>query len=62
MDSIPKTLENIIVDLSKLPGIGRRTAERLAIFLLESDSKYLKSFSININSPETIGKVFIKIQ
>jgi len=50
MDSIPKTLENIIVDLSKLPGIGRRTAERLAIFLLESDSKYLKSFSININS------------
>ena len=49
MDSIPKTLENIIVDLTKLPGIGRRTAERLAIFLLESDSEYLKSFSININ-------------
>ena len=49
MDSIPKTLENIIIDLSKLPGIGRRTAERLAIFLLESDSEYLKSFSININ-------------
>ncbi|OUW11197.1 MAG: recombination protein RecR [Candidatus Pelagibacter sp. TMED166] len=49
MDSIPKTLENIISDLSKLPGIGRRTAERLAIFLLESDSLYLKSFSKNIN-------------
>lgn len=49
MDSIPKTLENIIVDLTKLPGIGRRTAERLAIFLLESDSDYLKSFSNNIN-------------
>ena len=44
MDSIPKTLENIISDLSKLPGIGRRTAERLAIFLLESDSLFLKSF------------------
>ena len=50
MDSIPKTLENIISDLSKLPGIGRRTAERLAIFLLESDSIFLKSFSININN------------
>ena len=49
MNSIPKTLENIISDLSKLPGIGRRTAERLAIFLLESDSLYLKSFSKNIN-------------
>tara|TARA_Y100001970_G_scaffold34771_1_gene43018 strand:+ start:2132 stop:2752 length:621 start_codon:yes stop_codon:yes gene_type:complete len=49
MDSIPKTLENVIIDLTKLPGIGRRTAERLAIFLLESDSDYLKSFSININ-------------
>ena len=50
MDSIPKTLENIISDLSKLPGIGRRTAERLAIFLLESESIFLKSFSININN------------
>ena len=50
MDSIPKTLENLIVDLSKLPGIGRRTAERLAIFLLESDSQYLKSFSLNVHN------------
>ena len=50
MDSIPKTLENVIIDLTKLPGIGRRTAERLAIFLLESDSQYLKSFSLNVNN------------
>ena len=50
MDSIPKTLEDLIVSLSKLPGIGRRTAEKLAIFLLESDSEYLKSFSLNVNN------------
>ena len=50
MESIPKTLENLIVDLSKLPGIGRRTAERLAIFLLESDTQYLKSFSLNVSN------------
>ena len=50
MNSIPKTLEDIILSLSKLPGIGRRTAERLAIFLLESDSEYLKSFSLNVNN------------
>ena len=49
MESIPKTLESIISDLCKLPGIGRRTAERLAIFLLESDSIYLKSFSKHLN-------------
>ncbi len=49
MSSIPKILEDIILNLSKLPGIGRRTAERLAIFLLESDSEYLQSFSLNIN-------------
>ena len=49
MESIPKTLESIISDLCKLPSIGRRTAERLAIFLLESDSIYLKSFSKHLN-------------
>jgi len=50
MNSIPETLEDVILDLSKLPGIGRRTAERLAIFLLESDSEYLKLFSSHINN------------
>ena len=45
MSSIPKTLDNLIENLSKLPGIGKRTAERLGIFLLESDDEYLKSFS-----------------
>ena len=45
MSSIPKTLDDLIENLSKLPGIGRRTAERLGIFLLESDNDYLDSFS-----------------
>ena len=49
MNSIPKTLDDLIDNLSKLPGIGRRTAERLGIFLLESDNEYLKSFSSSIN-------------
>ena len=42
MSSIPKTLDELIENLSKLPGIGRRTAERLGIFLLESDMIWLK--------------------
>ena len=49
MSSIPKTLDTLIENLSKLPGIGKRTAERLGIFLLESDSEYLKSFSLSVN-------------
>ena len=48
MSSIPKTLDDLIENLSKLPGIGRRTAERLGIFLLESDNDYLQSFSSTI--------------
>ena len=48
MSSIPKTLDDLIENLSKLPGIGRRTAERLGIFLLESDNDYLDSFSSTI--------------
>jgi len=50
MESMPKILDMLIDDLGKLPGIGRRTAERLAIFLLESDSEYLKSLSLNIQN------------
>ena len=49
MSSIPKTLDDLIENLSKLPGIGKRTAERLGIFLLESDEQYLKSFSSAIS-------------
>ncbi len=35
-------------ELSKLPGIGRKTAQRLAIFLLKSDEKQVESLIIAI--------------
>ena len=50
MSSIPKTLDELIENLSKLPGIGKRTAEKLGIFLLESDSEYLQSFSLAVGN------------
>ena len=50
MKSMPKILDNLIEDIEKLPGIGKKTAERLAIHLLESNNEYLKSFSSNINN------------
>ena len=50
MKCMPKILDDLIIDIAKLPGIGKKTAERLAIYLLDSDNEYLKSFSSNINN------------
>ena len=50
MKSMPKILDDLIEDIAKLPGIGKKTAERLAIHLLDSNDEYLKSFSSNINN------------
>ena len=50
MKCMPKILDDLISDIAKLPGIGKKTAERLAIHLLDSDIQYLQSFSSNINN------------
>ena len=50
MKCMPKILESLIEDISKLPGIGKKTAERLAIHLLDSNNEYLQSFSFNIQN------------
>ncbi|MDC0145459.1 recombination mediator RecR [bacterium] len=47
---MPKILDDLIIDIAKLPGIGKKTAERLAIYMLDSDNEYLESFSSNINN------------
>jgi recombination protein RecR len=39
--NIPEPLEILIEELSKLPTIGKKTAQRLALFLLRSDQSYL---------------------
>ena len=38
MDAYTESLERLIEALGQLPGIGRRTAERLAFYLLEADA------------------------
>ena len=48
MKFMPEILDSLVSDISKLPGIGKKTAERLAIFLLDADKSYLESFSFNI--------------
>lgn len=37
MQIIPTSVENLIAEFAKLPGIGPRTAERLTFYLLRSD-------------------------
>ena len=44
MELYPKVLEQLNQHLSALPGIGRRTAERLSIALLEWDENQLQQF------------------
>ncbi|MBM3251863.1 MAG: recombination protein RecR [Candidatus Omnitrophica bacterium] len=40
-----KSLEELIVHLIKLPGIGRRSAERIATYILESTDKEVKALA-----------------
>ncbi len=44
-DSFPPALENLITQLHQLPGIGKRTAQRLAIYLLKDTDEYVKELS-----------------
>jgi recombination protein RecR len=41
-------LDSLIQDLSKLPGIGKKSALRIAYYLLQSDSSYANRLSANI--------------
>ena len=40
---LAETLVIAIEELSKLPGIGRKTAQRLALFLLKTDNEQFKN-------------------
>lgn len=50
----PKSLEKLIEDFQKLPGIGEKTAERLALHLITTQSKEeILSFSKNLEAVTT---------
>lgn len=40
MNIIPKSVQNLIDELAKLPGIGPKTAQRLTFYLLRRPEKY----------------------
>ena len=58
----PVYFENLITELSRLPGIGRKTAQRLAIFItdMEDDnalgiSKAIEDAVYNLKPCDTCG-------
>ncbi|MEO8065272.1 MAG: recombination mediator RecR [Candidatus Doudnabacteria bacterium] len=45
MSTLPKSIQNLINEFSKLPGIGPKTASRLAFYLLKTPNIDLQSFA-----------------
>ena len=41
----PKSANALIEQLSRLPGVGRKTAQRLAFYILKSDNEDIKNLS-----------------
>ncbi|MDR2336933.1 MAG: recombination mediator RecR [Candidatus Nomurabacteria bacterium] len=47
---LPQALENVVNAIGRLPGVGSRTAERYAYFLLKSDPKVAKTLAKSLDS------------
>ena len=45
MSALPKTLEKIIDSLSRLPGIGKKTAQRLGMYMVKMDQDFILDFA-----------------
>lgn len=39
MHGMPESLDRLVVELARLPGIGRRTAQRLAVHIVRADAQ-----------------------
>lgn len=50
---LPEALESLIDSLGRLPGVGARTAERYAYFLLRADSSVARSLAARLNELHT---------
>jgi recombination protein RecR len=48
MSIYPPPLENLIRDLSKLPGIGQKSATRVALFILRSPKDLAENLSLSL--------------
>ena len=66
MDVYPNCLKELITQFSSLPGIGKKTAERLSIPVLNSNKDKINEFSLALNdlkdSIEVCGICFCFIE
>jgi recombination protein RecR len=53
MDAYTESVERLIAALGNLPGIGRRTAERLAFYLLDADKEEVDAFAAALRDIKT---------
>jgi recombination protein RecR len=60
MTKLPSSLEKLINELSRLPGIGPKTAQRLAFYLLKKDNIDLNNLSEAIKGLKS-GVIFCSI-
>lgn len=47
---LPKSVQNVIEQFGRLPGVGQKTAERLAFYLLKQHSQQLENFGEAVKS------------
>ena len=50
---LPKVIENLILQLNKLPGIGSKTAQRLALSILKKPDGYIKNLIDSLEKVNT---------
>ena len=50
MNHYPQSVLNLIKQLSRLPGIGQKTAERLAMHLLQASAADAEAFAESITA------------
>ncbi len=55
MAGYPLSMQNLITQLMQLPGVGPKTAERFAFYIIRADSNYAKGLSESVvNAKKTI--------
>lgn len=57
MSTLPNNLKKIALFLERLPGIGEKTANRLAFYFLRLPDEDLKEFALNINELKSKTKM-----
>ena len=60
----PNSIVNLIESFKKLPGIGEKTAERLALSILKQDKQSVEMFSqalIDVNTKMILITIFFNL-